>query len=236
MSPVLQPILLEVLAHMPTDLFHCSHCERLFDAADIGAPVHQEIRATYPPEMMEEAARLATWLQGLSVRYGDLVHVRVVDPQSLEGFVKSLRHRIGRYPAFVIDHHTKYIRWEPAVLDHLLDERIAQSTCCDQGQGTTQPAWKYIRDKLCHIAHVASEIVYGMTTFEWVRDMRRERGEVERLFVLVTFGDIVGIPILPPYYTLRLLPYVVPVLNRWKRSLLRERDWTDLVELIDGIG
>jgi hypothetical protein len=73
------------------------------------------------------------------------------------------------------------------------------------------------------------EILYGLTVFEWVRDMQRKRGEIERLFVLITFGDIVGIPILPPYYTLRLLPYIVPTINRWKRSLLRERDLTDLI-------
>jgi hypothetical protein len=81
-----------------------------------------------------------------------------------------------------------------------------------------------------------NEFIYGTTTFGWVRDLRRERGEVEHLFVLITFGDIVGLPILPPYYTLRLLPFVVPTINRWKRSLLRERDWTDLVGLIEGIG
>ncbi|MBC7249722.1 MAG: hypothetical protein H5T62_05500 [Anaerolineae bacterium] len=75
-----------------------------------------------------------------------------------------------------------------------------------------------------------------MTVFDWVRDLRRQRAEVERLFVLITFGDMVGLPILPPYYTLRLLPYTVPVLNRWKRSLLRERDLTDLAELIEGVG
>jgi hypothetical protein len=79
------------------------------------------------------------------------------------------------------------------------------------------------------------EFLYGMTTFEWVRDVRRARGEVERLFVLITFGDIVGLPILPPYYTLRLLPYIIPTINRWKRGLLRERDWTDLTGLIEGI-
>lgn len=80
------------------------------------------------------------------------------------------------------------------------------------------------------------DILYGMTVFDWVRGMRQRRGEVERLFVLITFGDIVGLPILPPYYTLRLLPYIVPALNRWKRSLLRERDLTDLAELIEGVG
>ncbi len=79
------------------------------------------------------------------------------------------------------------------------------------------------------------QFFYGMTTFEWVRGLERERGEAERLFLLVTFGGLVGLPILPPYYTLRLLPHVLPVVQRWKRGLLRERDWTDLAGLIGGI-
>jgi len=96
--------------------------------------------------------------------------------------------------------------------------------------------WEEILDKLRRIGKATGEVIYGMTTFDWVRDMQRERGEVERLFVLITFGDLVGLPILPPYYTMRLLPYIVPTINRWRRSLLRERDWTDLTGLIDGIG
>ena len=91
------------------------------------------------------------------------------------------------------------------------------------------------RNRLQHIAHAAREMLYGMTTYEWAQSAKRERAEVESLFVLVSFGDLVGLPILPPYYTLRLLPYVVPAINRWKRSLLRERDWTDLAEFIEGI-
>lgn len=96
--------------------------------------------------------------------------------------------------------------------------------------------WEDIRNKIGQVCRALGEVFYGMTIFEWVRGMRRERGEIERLFVLITFGDLVGLPILPPYYTLRLLPYVVPAINRWKRSLLRERDWTDLTELIEGLG
>jgi hypothetical protein len=92
-----------------------------------------------------------------------------------------------------------------------------------------------LRDRLRRLARAAREMLYGMTTYEWAQSARRERAEVESLFVLVSFGDLVGLPILPPYYTLRLLPYVVPAINRWKRSLLRERDWTDLTELIEGV-
>ena len=96
--------------------------------------------------------------------------------------------------------------------------------------------WEHAQDGIRHTVQAVRELLYGMTTYDWARDMRRQRGEVERLFVLITFGDIVGLPILPPYYTMRLLPYIVPTINRWKRSLLRERDRTDLTGLIEGIG
>ena len=47
--------------------------------------------------------------------------------------------------------------------------------------------------------------------------------------MLVSFGDLLGVPILPPYYSLRLLPYIGPLLNRWRYRMLREKDLTDLV-------
>jgi hypothetical protein len=47
--------------------------------------------------------------------------------------------------------------------------------------------------------------------------------------MLVVFGDLVGLPLLPPYYSMRLLPYIIPSIEKWKRSILREKDLTDLV-------
>ena len=99
----------------------------------------------------------------------------------------------------------------------------------EEKQGTEMSEWENIHARMRQAGRAVADFFYGMTTFGWVRDLQRDRGEVERLFVLVTFGDLIGIPILPPYYTLRLLPYVGPTVNRWKRSLLRERDLTDLV-------
>ncbi len=74
------------------------------------------------------------------------------------------------------------------------------------------------------------EMIYGATIYEMVRDLRKQRSYVEHLFVLTVFGEFLGIPILSPYYTLRLLPYVVPCINGWKRTMLRERDLTDLCD------
>ncbi len=70
--------------------------------------------------------------------------------------------------------------------------------------------------------------VFGMTYFEMLHSLRRERADREHLFVLISFGDLIGVPILPPYYSMRLLPFVVPLLQNWKRRLLREKDLTDL--------
>ena len=78
--------------------------------------------------------------------------------------------------------------------------------------------------------HALKDILYGMTTYEMVRDLNKTRARLEHLFVLVTMGDLVGIPILPPYYALRLLPYVLPSITGLRRSLLRERDLTELAD------
>ena len=80
------------------------------------------------------------------------------------------------------------------------------------------------------LARTIGQVVYGMTVYEMVRDLRKARGEVERLFLAITFGDLLGVPILPTYHTLRLLPYALPHLETWRRSMLRERDLTDLCD------
>ena len=71
------------------------------------------------------------------------------------------------------------------------------------------------------------EILYGMASHDMSRYAVRTRASMEHLFILITMGDMIGIPILPPYYSLRLLPYVVPQISTWKRRLLREKDVSD---------
>jgi hypothetical protein len=73
----------------------------------------------------------------------------------------------------------------------------------------------------------AKEFLYGMAGHDMTRFALKTRGSMEHLFILITMGDLLGIPILPPYYSLRLLPYVVPQISTWKRRMLRERDLTD---------
>ena len=73
------------------------------------------------------------------------------------------------------------------------------------------------------------EVLYGMASHEMTRYAVRSRASMEHLFILITMGDLLGVPILPPYYSLRLLPYVTPQISAWKRRMLRERDVTDVL-------
>jgi hypothetical protein len=75
------------------------------------------------------------------------------------------------------------------------------------------------------------EILYGMTVHEMDVELSREKGNLDHLFMLVVFGDLVGLPLLPPYYSMRLLPYIIPSLETWKRSVMRERDLTDFASV-----
>ena len=71
------------------------------------------------------------------------------------------------------------------------------------------------------------EFLFGMGGYEFVRHAAETRAALESLFMAVTVGDMIGLPVLPPYYSLRLLPYVTPEIETWKRRVLREREPTD---------
>jgi len=68
------------------------------------------------------------------------------------------------------------------------------------------------------------EFLYGLFGYEIAQQALEIRASMETLFMLGAFGEMLGVPILPPYYSLRLLPFVVPQIETWKRRVLRERE------------
>ena len=83
------------------------------------------------------------------------------------------------------------------------------------------------RNFLKKMGQSAIQFIYGMAGHDMTRYALKTRGSMEHLFILITMGDLLGVPILPPYYSLRLLPYVVPQISTWKRRMLREKDVSD---------
>ncbi|PIX22111.1 MAG: hypothetical protein COZ69_11940, partial [Deltaproteobacteria bacterium CG_4_8_14_3_um_filter_45_9] len=85
---------------------------------------------------------------------------------------------------------------------------------------------RILAEKFKALSKFLREILYGMTVHEMDLELKKERGNLDHLFMMVVFGDLVGLPLLPPYYSMRILPYIIPSIKKWKRSLLRERDLT----------
>ena len=93
----------------------------------------------------------------------------------------------------------------------------------------TEPWIEDVTSKLKKVRKILGEVFYGFTIHELDLEMKKERGHAENLFMLMIFGDLLGLPLLPPYYSLRLFPHIIPAIEGWKRRVLREKDLTDFV-------
>lgn len=72
--------------------------------------------------------------------------------------------------------------------------------------------------------------IYGMTGYEFARHALETRRELESIFMIVTLGDLIGVPVMPPVYSLRLLPYVASEIEQWKRLMARRKEFWEREE------
>lgn len=98
-------------------------------------------------------------------------------------------------------------------------------------QGEGPPPGRQAGSRFAGARQVLAQFVFGMTTYEFAQNALATRAAMENLFMVVLVGDMVGIPVMPPYYSLGLLPYVVPEITSWKRRVLREREFSDELHL-----
>lgn len=122
-----RPVTVQVFAYAPTIFTHCQHCEIAFGAAGVGERIQRREAATaLPEELLLEYQQVSDWVHSLLERRGGEVQVNVVDPASLEGFWRSLRHGVRRYPAVVIGGRDKVVGTDFAAADQLIDQRVAE--------------------------------------------------------------------------------------------------------------
>jgi hypothetical protein len=75
------------------------------------------------------------------------------------------------------------------------------------------------------------EFFFGIAYLEIEQTVRNEKLARLDLILLLSFGDFLGVPVFPPYYSLRLLPHLFPAVDSWKKRMLRERDLTEIKSL-----
>jgi hypothetical protein len=123
----MRPILLEIVTQMITSYGQCRRCEIVFDEAGLNKKFHQKETDEYPQDLREESIKLSDWIRELTRLYKHRLLIKLIDVQSLLGVYKSLRHRIRKYPAFIIEGKEVYTGWDKNQLESLLDKYIQAS-------------------------------------------------------------------------------------------------------------
>jgi len=114
-----------VIAYAPTIYRHCQHCEVAFQGAGLGERIHREqAKDALPDDLLAEFQQVSDWVHDLLGRHGRHLSVSVIDAASIEGVWKSLRHRVRRFPAVIIDGRDSHIGSDFSAADAMIDQRL----------------------------------------------------------------------------------------------------------------
>jgi Protein of unknown function (DUF1525) len=120
-----RPVSVDVLAYAPVAFFHCLHCETIWQHSEVRARDRREQLATsLPQELTLEYQRLSDWARMVGDRYGGRVRLRIIDAVSVEGWVKTLRYGVRRYPAVIVDGAARSIGSEFERATELIERRL----------------------------------------------------------------------------------------------------------------
>jgi hypothetical protein len=74
------------------------------------------------------------------------------------------------------------------------------------------------RERLIDLQARVTQFMFG-AAMSWVMvpHQLNRRAELERLFMLMTVSELMGVPLSPPPGGLRLLPFLVPQILYWRR-------------------
>ena len=121
----LQPLTVEIITYAPTEFYHCTHCEVVFQQVGVGQKIHAEQRANnFPDDLKREFAGLSAWVEETAARHLDEIQFKIVDAASIEGVFKALRYRVRKFPAIIVGGKDKVVG-DLARASELVDRHLA---------------------------------------------------------------------------------------------------------------
>jgi len=121
----MDPVLLEVVAPVQTGVELSWRGWRMItDWLGLKGKYRNECEEEYPEDWKEARAYLSSWIQEIAHLYRHRIRIRVIDAMSPMGLWKQLRHRVYRFPAFIVDNRHTYIGWNPRELEDVIDKQI----------------------------------------------------------------------------------------------------------------
>jgi hypothetical protein len=116
----MEPVHIDVFFPLPEGWGLCTSCETMMAQADLVQPPFERGLDEYPSDWQDDFKRLTEVIFSLSDHYPDKVQIRIWDPRSFQGLLKSIRHGVRRYPTFIVNGHQKIAGWD----EHKLHQSI----------------------------------------------------------------------------------------------------------------
>lgn len=121
----MRPLQIEVIAYAPTAFYHCQHCEVTFQEMGIGRRIHQEqVAYALPEDLRQDYQTVSDWVHHVVNKYCGQVVVKVIDAASIEGFWKSLRYGVRKYPAVIVEGKDKLSGGDLAGAERLIERHM----------------------------------------------------------------------------------------------------------------
>lgn len=91
---------------------------------------------------------------------------------------------------------------------------------------------KTLMNDLSLVAKGAFDFQMKSTSF-----LKKEAYDAQDNFILLCFGDLLGLPLPTSYYTIELLPYMAEDLEAWERRMIRRNEiWQEKWAQFDFFG
>jgi len=102
----------------------CKNCRLIFEEVGLKSKFHNQEINQYPDDIKEEVLRLSDWIRDLARRYPVHVEFKIIDAMTPLGVYKTLRHRIRKFPGFIIGKQKTYSGWDTGALEAIIDEHL----------------------------------------------------------------------------------------------------------------
>jgi hypothetical protein len=123
------PVTVEIIAYAPTAFYHCQHCELTFQEMGLAERLRrEEAKSALPDDLAREYQELSDWIRSQGERHRGRVHFRVIDAASIEGVLASLRHRVFRYPAVIVDGSDKQAGRDLHAAEPIIERHVAMAS------------------------------------------------------------------------------------------------------------
>lgn len=118
----MKPVRLEVIAPILQGSGLCSSCELVLAGANLGPGPAERAQDEYPPEWQQDYQRLIDWVYDLSATFGSHLTIKVIDPRSPEGLLKSVKYRVRHHPTWIVNGQKRIRGWDHPALEAALSE------------------------------------------------------------------------------------------------------------------